>query len=448
MWRTFTSIWVIAAVVVGCAKSDADSNAHATVAALPAAQSTAAVARVPRFPSGLPAKHVAEWDKINPACKGTSLQDIRPCMQSFVDYGSILGLVTLVDSKDLGVHVDAVGRFTENTIFQIMSMTKPFIAVAIMKLVEQRRIPSVDSRVSALRGFEAFPYRDITIKQLLTHTSGMWYWQEPSPGIRTGIAPHLTNKFDNEPGVTVRDKSLEFVASHYANQTLYPLGSATPQYSNIGYTMLGWIVERMSGQPFAQFIRSEILDPLGMSDTFFFPGEASPAQRARIAALDRRMPDPLDYSHYDEARPGWVYPSPEGGLYSTAQNLRQFLQLFRHRGQIPGRARILTETSIARLMDDQIPGGDYADVEGVDCPGKLGHSLGFFVVRAPGCVDWPGLSGGTIQHDGRFSTDFWYDPQRDQIGIFLYQIVKTSASTPSLAENDAFKQMLQRTSRR
>ena len=69
---------------------------------------------------GLPARGIPEWEKLNPACKGNRLRDIGPCMQSFVDYGSILGLVTLVDSGDLGVQLDAVGRLKTDTIFQIM----------------------------------------------------------------------------------------------------------------------------------------------------------------------------------------------------------------------------------------------------------------------------------------------------------------------------------------
>ena len=266
------------------------------------------------------------------------------------------------------------------------------------------------------------------------------YWKELSPGIRTGIAPHLTNKLEKERETTVRDKSLEFVARHYANPTLYPLESTTPQYSNIGFSTLGWIVERLSGQPFDQFVKEIILEPLEMTDTFFFPSAASPVQRARVADLDRRLPDPLDYMHYEKTRPGWVYPSPAGGLYSTAEDLRRFLDLFRYRGQIPGRPRILTEASIARLMEDQIPDDD-SNYYGCT---RMGHSLGFYVVRGPGCPDLPGLRPGTIVHGGRFSTEFWYDFERDQIGIFLYQIVKNGDSTPSLVEADAFKQMLER----
>ena len=361
-------------------------------------------------------------------------------MQSFVDHGSVLGLVTLVDNGDLGVQLDAVGQYETDAIFQVMSMTKPFVAVAVMMLVERGAIPSVDSRVSELEGFDDFPYRDITITQLLTHTSGIWYWKEPSPGIRTGIAPHLTNKLEKEPETTVRDKSLDFVARHYANPKLYPLQSTSPQYSNIGYTMLGWIVERLSGQTFYQFLTENILEPLEMNDTFFFPSAATPAQRARLVDLDRRLPDPLDYVHYEKTRPGWVYASPAGGLYSTAEDLAKFLRLFRYRGQIPGRLRILNESSISRLMEDQVPDGDYGDYRG----GGLGHSLGFYVIRELGCPELPGLRSGTIVHDGRFSTDFWYDSEGDQIGIFLYQIVRDGSSSPSWAENDAFKQMLAR----
>lgn len=177
-------------------------------------------------------------DQVSP-CDGTRLRDIKPCMQSFVEDGSILGLVTLVDRKGLPLQLDAVGSYKKDSIFQIMSMTKPFVSVGIMILVERGKIPSVDSKVSDLPGFRDFPYRDITIKQLLTHTSGMWI----------GTGPFLPNKLDKAPEITVRDKSLEFVARHYADPGLYPLGPTSPQYSNAGYIMLGWIIERLSEQP-------------------------------------------------------------------------------------------------------------------------------------------------------------------------------------------------------
>ena len=194
----------------------------------------------------------------------------------------------------------------------------------------------------------------MTLKQLLTHTSGMWYVREEQPGVMVGIAPHLTNKLDKAPDVTVRDKSLAFVARHYANPKLYPLESTSPQYSNIGYTMLGWILERVSGQPFHRLIQQEVLDPLGMKDTFFFPDSASADQRARLVNLDHRVPHSPVFDDYERLRPGWNYPSPEGGLYSTAHDLRQFLLLFRYRGQAPGPSRVLSPESVRRLVRSSV----------------------------------------------------------------------------------------------
>ena len=395
------------------------------------------VPRVPRFPLGRTVDGIPEWERLDPRCRSTRLRDLGPCMRGFVDYGSILGAVFLVDRHGFPRQIQGVGAFEPDTIVQIMSMTKPFISVLVLKLVEQGKIPSVDSRVTELSGFAAFPYPDVTVRQLLTHTSGIWYRKEPQPGVRTGIAPHLTNRLDKEPSTTVRDKPLAFVARHYANPELYPLGSTAREYSNIGFTMLGWIVEELSGKPLDVFTREVILDPLDLRDTFFFPSAATPEQRKRIADLDRRLPDPSDYDHYDKLRPGWRYASPEGGLYSTAEDLRTFLLLFRHQGEIPGRPRVLSAASIARLTRDE-------SVAGHRCNGKQGHSLGFLVTRPGGCVDMPGLSAGTIWHDGRFSTEFWYDPEKDEIGVFLAQVVITNVYTPSIPERDAFKQMLAR----
>ncbi|MBA2301998.1 MAG: beta-lactamase family protein, partial [Acidobacteria bacterium] len=276
---------------------------------------------------------VTAQPKPRPACDGTRLTDIRPCMRSFVEDGTILGLVTLVDRGGLPLALNAVGAYRHDSIFQIASLSKPFISVGIMILIEQGKIPSVDTKVSELAGFHEFPHRDTTIKQLLTHTAGVWFKREGGAEGWLGVEPFLTNRMDNAPAITVRDKPLAVVASHYANATLYPLGAQDFHYSNIGYLMLGWVIERLSGQPLDRFMKAEIFDKLGMKDTFYLAESASSGQRARIVNLDRRKPDPSDYNHYDERRPGWAYVSPGGGLYSTATDLHAFISLLRHRGQ-------------------------------------------------------------------------------------------------------------------
>lgn len=428
-----------ALLIAGAIPAGALAVPHLAIAQISPTQAGAQdVPRVPRFPLGREPDGSAAWDRLAPACKGTLLRDIQPCLQSFVEYGSLQGAVTLVDRRGWPVQVDGFGAYRADAIVQIQSLTKPFLSILVLKLVEQGRIPSVETRVIDLPGFSDFPYREVTIRQLLTHTSGVWYRQEPQRGVRTGIAPQLTNRFEKTPSITARDKPLREVAAHYANAALYPLGSTAPQYSNIGFTFLGWIVERMSGSTVDAYMKQVIFDPLGLHDTFFFPDSATPDQRRRIVDLDRRLPDPSDYNHYDKLRPGWRYVSPEGGLYATAADLRTFLSLFRHRGQVPGHERVLSEASIAQMMNDQATVAHR-------CNGQQGRSLGFYVTRQGGCPDLPGLSEGTLWHQGRFSTEFWYDPLRDEIGMFLAQVVmENDIYTASLAERDIFHQMLSR----
>jgi len=296
---------------------------------------TAEIPKVPNLPLGLPSKNIPEWERLSPSCKGNNLRSIRPCMQSFVDYGSLIGAVTLIDRKGIRVQTDAVGEYNQDTIVQIQSMSKPFVSVALMILVERGKIPSVDSKVSDLSSFQDFPYPNVTVKQLLTHTSGMWSVKEGKDGMFFGVVPYYLNRLDKALEISVRDKSLEFVAKHFVNPKLYPLGSNDYAYSNVGYIILGWIVEKLSGEPFEQFLKKNITDKLGMKDTFIFPSKASAVQRSRIANVDRRPPDVLDIDNYDKTRPGWTYSSPEAGLYSTAKDLRQFLRIFRHKGKVP-----------------------------------------------------------------------------------------------------------------
>jgi CubicO group peptidase (beta-lactamase class C family) len=334
-----------------------------------------------------------------------------------------------------------VGEYTEGTIFQIQSMSKPFVSVAIMILVDRGKIPSIDAKVVDLDGLRDYPYRDVTVKELLTHMSGLWPVHEDTSGVFWGVVPYYRNRLDREPQITVRDKSLEFVAHHYANPRLYPLGSKEYAYSNVGYLTLGWIIERLSGQPFEQFLMTNIIRPLGMRDTFIFPSGATADQRRRIANVDRRLPDALDVEEYSKLRPGWTYPSPEAGLYSTAADLRRFLLLFRYRGQPPGAQKLLSEQSVAHMLRDEVPSTDFG------CDGQVGRSLGFYVVRPRGCPNMPGLEPGTIWHSGRFLTFYWYDPVRDEIGIFLEQkVTRRDSKTINsyLGEREAFMQLIQR----
>lgn len=401
------------------------------------------VPRVPNFPLGFQAGGVQPWGQLDRSCLATDMKALKPCLASFVKFGSLPGGLILVDRRDKVAADVAAGTSRTDTIFQIQSMTKPFISVAILMLIDERKIPSVESRVIDLPGFEAFPFPSMRIRQLLTHTSGLWPVHQEN-GRFLGIAPHLTNRLDNEPEVTVRDKTLGFVMQRLLEAKRYPLQSTDYAYSSTGYELLALIVQRISGQPIDDFVAQRIAKPLGMKDTFFFPDKATAKQRARVADVDLRRPVGDDYTPYDKLRTGWVYPAPAGALYSTASDLRQFMRLIRYKGQLPNQPRLLSRESIELLLRDLVQDQDCG------CRSKLGHTAGFFVVRSGeprDCDELPGLGAGSLYHGGRFLTFFWFEPNRDEIGIYLMQRLtrrdfKTTLSF--LGECQAMLQMLAR----
>src|SRR5688500_1944421 len=125
--RTVSELLVLATLTVAAADGRAAAQNRA------ADPTGLTVPRVPRFPLGRVADGIPKWERLHPTCSSTSLRDIRACMQSFVDYGSILGVVTLVDRRGFPLQVDGVGAYMANSIVQIQSMTKPFVAVLILK---------------------------------------------------------------------------------------------------------------------------------------------------------------------------------------------------------------------------------------------------------------------------------------------------------------------------
>lgn len=407
----------------------------ALLTALCAAQQP--IPRVPNFPLGLPAAGIAPWPQLDRSCQAAGMHGLKPCLASFVKFGSLPGAVLLVDRHDNLEALIAVGSARTDSIFQIQSMTKPFLAVAILMLIDEKKIPSIDTRVADLAGFQQFPYPSIRIRDLLTHTSGLWPVHQEN-GSFSGIAPHLTNHLDREPEVTTRDKTLEFVIGRYLDPKRYPLQPTNYTYSNIGYELLGWIVERLSGQPIADFLEQRIARPLGMRDTFVFTAGATAQQRARIADLDERRGGGDDFVPYDKLRTGWIYPAPAGALYSTAGDLRRFLRLLRYRGSL------LSRESVELLRRDLVPGQDCG------CRNKLGHTAGFNMIRTfeqRDCDELPGLGPGAVYHGGRLLTFFWYEPNRDEIGVYLMQRLtrRDFATTQSyLGECQAMLQMLAR----
>lgn len=199
-----------------------------------------------------------------------------------------------------------------------MSMTKPVTGVAVMMLAEEGRLAltdSVEKHLPELRGLKVIserhadgsltlrkPSRLITLRDLLTHTSGLPEYR-PEGGA-----------FYSKMNLTLAEAVLQWSQSNL----LFEPGTKW-QYSNPGIAALGRIVEVTSGQKYEDFLAERIFTPLGMTDSFFFPPAA---KHARIADVMVGMPNAKPVGMGDRIfRKGSKYPMPEGGLYSTATDL-------------------------------------------------------------------------------------------------------------------------------
>jgi CubicO group peptidase (beta-lactamase class C family) len=346
------------------------------------------------------------------------LSQIGPKMQEFVDQGEIAGAVTLVGRHDGVAILEAIGYrdldkkipMRTDSLFRIASMTKPITAIGIMILADEKRL-SVDDPVEKylpeFRGLKlktggsgpatlAKPSRPITLRDLLTHTSGMHGGLPRAPA-------DLYVK---------RDHTLAEAVRLYAKEPLEFQPGTKWSYCNVGIDTLGRIIEVVSGQSYEGFLKQRVFDPLSMPDTCFYPtGE----QKSRIAVTYNRQGGKLVRSQGDiiGLPPGAKFPIPAGGLYSTASDLARVYRMMLNRGELAGK-RILSAASVKEMTRLQT-----GDLTSGFTPG-LGFGLGWGVVREPQGVTAM-LSPGTFGHGGAFGTQGWIDPHKDLILVMLIQ---------------------------
>jgi CubicO group peptidase (beta-lactamase class C family) len=335
-----------------------------------------------------------------------SLAKIAPRMEQFVKDKQIAGAVTLVMRRGRLVHFAAVGSadvahgrpMSRDTIFEIASMTKPITATAIMILQDEGKLSVNDPVSKFILKFKDVqlgdhpPARAITIRDLMTHTSG--------------IGPLKVKKHGEEI-------SLRETAERISAEPLQFEPGSKWQYGD-GITVCGAIVEIVSGKPYAKFLKERIFIPLGMNDTTFNPDAA---QRARIATMyhraDRGDLEAINtpFLSADPEHPKTPYPS--GGLFSTASDLARFYQMVLNGGEVDGK-RIVSRDAV-----DQMTHVQTGDLVTGFTPGN-GWGLGWCIIREPQGITKM-LSPGTFGHGGAFGTQGWIDPKRQMILILLIQ---------------------------
>jgi len=364
-----------------------------------------------------------------PAAAGTPTLDARGAgaLTSFladaVSRGDVPGAVVLVVARDRTLYHEAFGRMDvargvdmrKDAIFRIASMTKPITSAAVMMLVEEGRLglddevsrylpafarPQVVSRLDLAAGsWETRPAtRPITIRQLLTHTSGIGYsWSDPGLALiekKTGRTSEADLPLVHEPG----------------ERWTY---GASPK-------VLGDLVATLSGQPLEAFLESQVFRPLGMRDTGW---SVSPDRRDRVVTLHQRKDGRLVETPNPTSLAAQV--RGDGRLFSTAADYGRFVQMILDDGQL-GPARLLkvetvremgrSQTGDVKVRLQPVVNPEYAK------PFPLGAGedvwgLGFQLAapgrsepgrRRPGSMSWAGIN----------NTYFWIDPQAG-IGVVV-----------------------------
>lgn len=368
------------------------------------------------------------------------LTRIHETVQRYLDNRQLAGAVTLVARRGRVAHLEAHGVMDFDTkmpmrkdaIFRIASMSKPVTGVAIMMLLEEgkvrltdpvsRFIPEFkDMKVAVVKpGYVAPPAvagqprpvpdyytvpasREITVRDLLTHTSGL---ESGDLGNRVGarLAPRDTTK-------TLAD----WIPKLGAVPLDFQPGSQWTYSLLAGMDTLARIVEIASGQTYEQFLKTRLFDPLGMKDTGFYVTED---KAARVATLYDRTPRGLE----KQDTPGWLATrtlfSGGGGLWSTAEDYAQFAQMLVNGGELNGK-RLLSPRTVDLMATNHV-GNMFSGAGAGSRVQGMGFGLSMEVVLNPVDANRR-TSAGSFGWDGAFGTHFWVDPKEKLIGVLMVQ---------------------------
>ena len=334
---------------------------------------------------------------------------------------------TIVYHKAFGMADNQSGRtLKRDDIFRIASQTKAITSTAVMMLWEEGKfrlsdpiskyIPEFENGQVLDTLYENGTYltkpaeKEITIRHLITHTSGIGY------GVIDG--DERFKKIYDQAGITdlftTENISIEESVKKLAKLPLHHNPGEHFTYSE-GLDVLGYFIEIVSGIPLDEFFRTRIFNPLGMDDTWFYLPESKHNRLVSIQKIENDSWINYPTTFYDPNYPvkgAKRFFSGGAGLSSTAKDYATFLQMYLNNGELNG-VRILSRTTIQFMMANQI----------ADLLGNSGtyYGLAFGVIDQKG-QDMGGRgSSGTFQWGGYFNTQYFADPKEKIIGILMKQ---------------------------
>lgn len=330
-------------------------------------------------------------------------------LKEHIHSGDLAGAVGLVMLDGRVVALNAFGwsdleqkkLMKTDTMFQVMSMTKPVTATAAMICIERGLINLDDPIENYLPQFKGIEVKGEdgtlrkattkpTIRHLLTHTSGL--------------------ASDDPGGISDEDKAklpLKEYAKLLGTEPLRTEPGTVVRYSGVGFSTIAAIVEIASGQSFDKFVTTEIFKPLGMAETTFFLPEKLRPRLAQVYTKDKGALVPFQN---DRFRAGAKFANGAGGLYSTAADMGKFIDSFRFGSQksllSPNSVRLMTSLNTGDLMTD---GNN-----------SRGYGLSWSIIRSP-------MAQGTLRnlgsfgHTGAFGTEYWHDRDTGLTVVFMAQ---------------------------
>ena len=386
---------------------------------------------------------------VPPETVGLSSEGLRRIDQylvsQYVAPGKIAGALTLVARRGELAWLSPLGLMDRernkpmraDTIFRIYSMTKPITAVALMMLLERGAFglnDPVHRHIPAWKDLEVYRYgrhpsfvtepaaRPMTVRDLLLHMSGLSYQIMD----RTPL-----DEAYRKVGIGTGAGTLHDMIEALAKLPL-EFSPGTRWGYSVASDVIGYLVEILSGQRFDDFLRTQIFEPLGMTDTGF----TVPADKLeRFAANYVRRPGTSDAALADDpadspfTRPKTFFGGG-GGLVSTAADYLRFAEMMRRGGALDG-TRILGPRTVDYMTRNHLPDG--RDLASLAMPGSfsetryegLGFGLGVYVVIDPVRAQVP-CSVGEYGWGGMASTAFWVNPAEDLVVVFLTQLMPST----------------------
>jgi CubicO group peptidase (beta-lactamase class C family) len=377
------------------------------------------------------------------------LSRLNVAMKRLVADKQVAALVTLVERHGKVVNFNAVGQLDvrkddpvqKDSIFRIYSMSKPVTGVAMMMLYEEgkwqlndpvsRYIPEFARlKVYTGKNDDGTPKledarRSMTMRELMTHTAGLGYVLSP-------INP--VDKMIIDQNVLNAGAPLQAMIDGLAKIPLLAQPGTRWSYS-IAVDVQGYLVEKFSGQPFGEFARKRIFEPLGMKDTAFYVPKEKLSRFAQVhtgsgssLAVDTNRPDPTVVP---------LGPSGGGGLFSTAPDYARFCEMLLQGGQLNG-VRLLAPRTVEMMRTNHVNPDPLKTM-----PPGTGWGMDFQIVTDAAAAGET-VSNGTFSWFGIAGTWFWIDPVEDLafVGMVQHQNLATTRSIHALSRSLVYQAII------